>query len=134
MDRATAKKVAEDAKAALEAVAERHGLKLSFKAGSFDPAGTYRPRVEFQAAGLAASEWAQWAPEFGLAVEDFGAIFTTGGHSYAITGIKPSAYKRPILARELGGGKAFVFPAEAVKKALALASVKKAASTLAVNA
>ena len=52
----------------------------------------------------------------GFTADDLGAEFTSQGKVFAITGYKPRARKRPLLAKEVGTDKQFVFPLEAVAR------------------
>lgn len=102
--------------AALAAVATQHGMTVEVLGGIFDN-GTYKPRVTFKEIGNDASEFARYASSFGLRESDFGRTFVSNGSTYRITGVKPSAARRPIVARR-SDGSVFNFPVAMVTAAL----------------
>jgi hypothetical protein len=112
IDRNTAEQIGAACKEALAEVAEKFGLTVTLRGGSFDPSvGTFSPKIVF----------AEYAAMFLLEPEDFGREFTefpTGGRTFKICGIKPRATKRPILATEVVSGKRYAFPSEFVAKQL----------------
>jgi len=64
------------------------------------------------------AQWAQFSAAYGLAPEDLGRTFTSGGNAYKITGCNPGGRKRPILAERESNGKQYVFPVEFVTRQL----------------
>lgn len=64
-------------------------------------------------------DFKRYAVQVGLRVEDFSREFQTGtGKRFAITGMKPSASKFPVVAKELVSGKLYKFAAAVVIMAL----------------
>jgi hypothetical protein len=122
IDRNTAEQIGAACKEALAEVAEKFGLTVTLRGGSFDPSvGTFSPKIVFAVADAAKNEFAEYAAMFLLEPEDFGREFTefpTGGRTFKICGIKPRATKRPILATEVVSGKRYAFPSEFVAKQL----------------
>ena len=60
-----------------------------------------------------AANFTVFAGRYGLKETDLGREFRCGDNTYAITGLKPRARKRPILAKNRQG-KVYVFPAQTV--------------------
>jgi len=106
---ATCKQLNDEIKAALQQVLKNHNLKFISKGGTFDAFGlTWNPKYEFQvipAAGeksKAQLEFEKHAETFGLKAADFGRSFTCQDQVFTITGLKLSAFKRPVLAASKG--------------------------------
>jgi hypothetical protein len=117
IDRTACKTLHADIEAALRAVAERHGLDLAVKGGSFSP-NTYSPKIELRTKGAEAGDFARYAPLFGLAADSFGKQFVSNGAVYVVTGINPKADRFPILAERSSDRRAFKMTADAVKRGL----------------
>jgi len=115
MDKNKARAIAQDIEVALASVAAKHGMTVTYKGGSFDSTGIFKPRMEFRSADADRQEFSRYAPMFGLSADAFGRTFVAGGISYRITGLKPSAGRRPVRALRLDNGKTYVFPAEMIK-------------------
>lgn len=64
-----------------------------------------------------AADFKREANLFGLHPDDLGRHFVCRGEEFVVTGLKPNARKRPILARGRGN-KEFVFPVSLVKAGL----------------
>jgi hypothetical protein len=101
---------------ALRQVAERHGLQLDIRGGTFD-SGSFKPRVEFKTAASDRDEFARYATLYGLNADDFGRSFRNGGREFTVAGISPRSPRRPILAKS-ADGRTWKFPADAVVRAL----------------
>lgn len=127
-DGPTVRQVLEDCGKALEAVAEKHGLKLERKRCSYGrdelPVAFKLITVELDENGNAmdsrAKDFIKYAGAYGLSEKDFLAEFRSGPRTFRICGFKPKARKYPILAEDVRTGKIYKFPVEQVKRALAL--------------
>ncbi len=118
IDRNTARQLSAEVEAALQAVADRHGLVVKMGGGKFD-SNTYVPKVEFKTADADSSEFEMFASSYGLDPEDFGKVFVYGpGDRYKITGVAPRNHRFPILVEKVDSGKGYKFPSETVRKAL----------------
>ena len=119
MDRAAAKNLSDDVKDALEAVARKHGLTLSYTGGRFTT-GTFRPTVTFEEAHHAADEFNVYRSRFGINPEvQCGVTFTLQGETYRVRSIRPRAQKRPIVASNERTGQEYVFGVDTVNRAVA---------------
>lgn len=124
LDKTTASQIGADVEAALQAVAEKHGLTLSYRGGTYDPtAGTYKPRIQFTTSDGAENEFRQYATLYGLEADDFGREFKAGSRRFRISGLAPRSRTRPILAEEIGTGKTYKFTADGAAQALKLSRV-----------
>ena len=117
MDRNKAKLIAEDMKAALAAVAAKHGVTVKVGGGRFDDTA-FTPKVEFAEAGAAEADFTRFAPSFGLQASSFGKAFNFNGKAYTVTGIRLNAPKQPVIATGTDG-KTYTFPALTVARNLA---------------
>ena len=117
MTRSAARTIADDAQAALEDVAKRHGLTLKKGGGQYDPIeGTFTPKFTFICAtedGIP-SDFSSNAPLYGLTDADYGRIFSTHHGQFTICGIAPRSRKYPILAKCSNSGKTYKFAASDV--------------------
>lgn len=117
IDRATARLLHEEAEAALQAIARKHGLDLKGKTTRYAE-DTCKVSWEFIATvdGVepAKRRWNTYCAQFYLTPEDFGRTFTRGGRSYEVTGIKPRAKKYPVQAKDTTG-KRYKFPATVLR-------------------
>ena len=126
IDRSFLKSFKGDAEAALTVVAEKYGISVSYKGGSYARDGA-NATLKFEIAapdaetGEALSREAQdfklSARAHGFEPEDLGSEFTVRGTVYRITGLKPRRPKYPICADRVSDGKSFKFPVEIVKGA-----------------
>lgn len=119
--KAEAKQIGEATTAALQEVAERFGLTVQFKGGRYDPTvGTYKPKIEFHAAGSARKSFEEKAWQVGLKPDDFEKTFASRGEFFQIVGINTRAHRFPIIASKVGQpDRRFKFPEETVRTALA---------------
>ena len=113
-------------RAALAPLAEEFGVQIKIGGGSY-LGGSYKPKFEVAvvaADGLAmtpeAEAFKQCAAMLGFKPDDLGRTFKSGGRTLKITGYRPRAHARPIMATT-DDGKTYVFPTDAVKRALAAA-------------
>lgn len=128
-DRPTIRKVLEECGEALQAVAEKHGLKLERKHCTYSqdelPVAFKLITVQLDPNGNAmdsrAKDFIRYADLYGLSESDFLAEFRRGAKTYRICGFKPKARKYPVLAECVQDGKTYKFPVETVKAALAKA-------------
>ena len=125
INRQSIKVVHEFAEEALKTVAQRLGLDLQAKGGSFDPAGgTYTPKFVFSLPGSEDMSFARdceyvytivdGRPE-SLQPTDLGAWFEYGLTKYKLVGLNPKAPKYPIIG-ENEHGKRFKFGRNVVQK------------------
>lgn len=119
IDREACRTISADVSAALQAVADRHGLSLTVGGGSFSST-EFKPKVEFQVKteGGVPATFAREAKMFGLPDGCFGKEFVAGGTAYRITGIEVRRHKMPVSAVRVSDGKGFKFPADRVAFAL----------------
>lgn len=121
------KAILADAQAALDAVAEKHGLTLERTNCRYQrdqlPVAFRFITVELDPNGNAmdsrAKDFLKYASVYGLSESDFLAEFDSNGNRFRITGFKPRAVKYPVLAENVRTGKTYKFTAETVKAALA---------------
>jgi hypothetical protein len=118
IDRSKAKQIGREVEQALQEVAERHGLTVDYRGGTYDP-NTYKPRITLKSANADESEFKMYASRYGLERSDFGREFVSKGRLFRITGVSPRSPKRPILCEEVDTGRRFKFTAAGVKAGLA---------------
>jgi hypothetical protein len=119
IDRSTAKQIGAACEEALLEVAEKFGLTVTVRGGSYDQTvGTFTPKIIFAEADAAKNEFVQYASMFLLDADDFGKEFVCGGITFRVCGIKTRATKMPILATKVGTDKVYKFASEVVRKAL----------------
>lgn len=118
----TTRAIQSEARAALEHVAEKHGLSLIAKCGSYDPhAGEVTVRFEFKvkiaADGIPQErkDFERLAPLFGLEAADYGAELTFRGQVYRLVGIEQYRHKYPFLVERLSDGKRVLFTESMVR-------------------
>lgn len=69
----------------------------------------------------AEADFKKYAPLFGLDPDAYGHLFIHGGKTFEVCGMKPSARKYPVLAKEIGGDeRVYKFQPRAVEAALKL--------------
>lgn len=114
-DRATVRRISDEAEAALAAVAEKYGMTLSRGNGRFSPD---RLTVKFDFAMAteagAPSDFAQKAKMVGLPEDCFGKVFISGGTRYTITEINLRRRKYPVSGTGPQGGR-YKFTADTVR-------------------
>lgn len=121
------KDVSDRVVAALAVLADELGVTLKQSGGSYG-ANHYTLKLEFALVGengiaktRAAEDFERAAILYGLAATDLGRTFRSGGRTFTITGLRPRAGRRQIIAMA-DGGKEFCFSAEDVKRALSFES------------
>jgi hypothetical protein len=125
-DTTTCRAIQEECAAALQAIADKYGLLLKRKGGTY-----HRTRMPVMMEFLVeerdgdgtiltpeAKLFKSYAMSYGLVAEDLGKEFTAHGKVYRITGCKPKSQKYPILVQEVMTGRTFKLPATTVKMAL----------------
>ncbi len=117
INKTLAKEIGAAVEEALTEVAEKYGLTVQVRGGTFD-ATSFKPKVEFSTANAAEDEFRTYAEIYGLEGDDFGRVFTTGGKTFAISGLAPRNRTRPILATEVGTDRTYKFTVDGIKKAL----------------
>ncbi len=113
LDKATVRRIAADAQAALEAVAEKYGMKVTVGGGSyFADTGEFKPKVSFKMDDPDAErrEFAVLAPLMYLPVgevlpSDYGATIKAGGKNYRLVGLNQRAPKYPFIVEGEDGKK-----------------------------
>lgn len=118
-------------KDALAPLAAEFGVQIKIGGGSY-LGGSYKPKFEvavIAADGLAmtpeAEAFKQCAAMLGFKPDDLGRSFKANGRTFKITGYRPRAHRQPIMATT-DDGKTYVFPVDAVKRALAVAAPQAA--------
>lgn len=126
-DRTAVRAVMNECEVALQAVADKHGLKLVRKNVSFlgheCPVAFKLQTVTTDDDGEVvmpeAQDFKRHAVLFGLKPEDLGCEFTApSGKRFRIAGAKPRNRKYPILAKCVVTGKIYKFPEDVVVQAL----------------
>lgn len=116
IDRATTKAIMAEAEAALQAIAEKHGLSVqrgnaSFSSTEIKGSFTFNAMDDEGTINLAAK--AQWEATAGMRrykrIPDdwFLATFTDRGRQFQIIGISPRAHKNPLRIKDLDSGKEY---------------------------
>jgi hypothetical protein len=121
-DKVTCKAIQDEMVAALQAVAQRHGLTVRGHGGTIgalDFVAKVRFEINDPAAATAAAktEWDQYCSLFNLKPEHFGQSFKYGAGLYTICGLALGRSKKPIKAKSFAG-KMYVFPLSSVQVAL----------------
>ena len=124
IDRAFLRTFTKDAEAALTEIADKYGVKISYKGGSFDRVGSFAT-LKFEVVAPDAStgetlsreaqDFKRFANHYGFAPDDLGSEFTVRGEVYRITGLKSRRPKFPISAERVKDGKLFKFSSHAVR-------------------
>lgn len=109
-DRATCSAVKEAMLAALKPVEEQYGVQFSTAAGKFDSTS-----FEFKiTAGITGedgvnlgekSDFELYCFSFGLRPEDYGTVFSYGGKTYKLKGLRPRRRSFPLLCEVVAGGR-----------------------------
>jgi len=121
MDKATAKRIGEIAGEAMSSALAQHGVTVSRKGGTFDPAaGTLGIRFTFSVEGAANPDehaFAKYQPRV-FPRWNLGDEFTSNSVVYRLSGYRPRATKRPFLGTRVSDGKVFVFGFDAIERNL----------------
>jgi len=130
--RATVKALREDCEAALQAVAEKHGLQIRQKRSvSFRPDKCPVPcefiLVETTESGDEITPEGQTfktrAFQYGLEPEWLHQSFDLNGNRLKITGLNPRARKYPVMVED-SAGKSYKVPANTVKARMGIEALK----------
>ncbi len=124
INKSTARDIGIAVEEALAEVAEKYGLTVEVRGGSYDST-SFRPKVEFKTAGAAEDEFRTYATMYGLEPDDFGKEFTSKGRKFRISGLATRSRTYPILATDIASSKTYKFTAEGAMNALAYASAKE---------
>ena len=126
VDRSSVKMILEEARVALDAIAEKHGVILERKHCTYS--STEIPvafkfvvpeRTEDgEAIDPKETEFRKLAPRFGLEPDDYGKMFKTFNGVFRVCGIKPKARKYPVLGESIINGKIYKFHLDSVKTGL----------------
>lgn len=121
MDKAQATLINRECREALQAVFERHGLRLTKAHASFDE-GTIRITATAETADAAAIDWKRYAASYGLPEDALGKTisFPANGKSYVITGMAPGRSKYPVKVTDTRTGKAMLITVRSAKQGLGL--------------
>lgn len=124
MTRATIELIDADIKAALEPLAEKFGIDVNVRGGTFNN-DNFTAKVTFsvisedgQVMTKEAKAFKDYAFRHGI---DKDALFTVFGHKgklYEIIGFSPRASKYPVLAKSLRDGDTYKFPVKLVAAAV----------------
>ena len=123
-DRSALRLISDEVEAAVQAIAERHGLTIKAAGGVYGTnEGSVKlvVKVKQAASGLSADEdtFRKYAQLYGLEPAWFGQTFRSGGRTYTISGISLTSRTRPVIAdRE---GKRFKFDTEDIRRVMAQA-------------
>lgn len=117
--------VLKDCEEALQAVADRYGLRIERKHCSYHSTEipvAFKltvPETTEDGRELDAGErdFRRCAPSLGLKPDDYGKTFTSGTRTFTICGVKPRASKYPILGKGPQGG-VYKFELETVLRGL----------------
>jgi hypothetical protein len=117
IDKTVARKLGAEVEAAIKTVAEKYGLTVDVRGGTFTE-NDYTPKVTLKVIGADKATFEQYASWYGLTGDDFGAVFTLNREQFRITGINTRAPKFAIKVARVKDGKGFKAPTEAVLRAL----------------
>ncbi len=117
INKAKAQAIGSAVEKALAAVAEEFGLTVEVRGGKFSPT-SYAPRVEFATAGAAEDDFRTYAHMYGLEPNAFGAIFTSKGRTFRLSGLAHRSRTYPILATEVKTGKTYKFTTDGIRAIL----------------
>lgn len=118
------KALRDEINAALEAVAEKHGIAIETGSASFtERTATFKLNIAIRGEGAegesaavlkAAADWEARAILYGLKKEWLGDTFLYGAKPMVILGLMPKRSRFPILARDTSTGKETLLPLEPV--------------------
>lgn len=116
------KEIDADLREALKSVAEKHGLEVEIRGGSFD-SESYRPKVEFKTATADEDMWNTWADLYGLSNVKFGDEFQSQGLTFRISGVSPRSSVRPVLATRVDDGRQYKFTEDSIRRIFAMRNI-----------
>ena len=120
LERSTVRDLSADIQAALQAVALKHGITFTPKGCTFSStSATFRIEAAVIGDGGVAetrerTDFPRYAGLFGLKPEWLDKSFVHGANTFTIIGIATRKSKQPVLAKQQGNGKTYVFPANTV--------------------
>ena len=121
MDKATAKVIGEDVRAALDEVWAKHGLKQAKQRATFYDDDRIKFTIEAISLDPALdpkrSDWARYASMYGLDEAWLDQKVTLAGTTYTITGFLPNRRKRPVHITGPDGA-ARIATVEAIERAM----------------
>jgi len=106
MDKEMARVMHKDVETVMALVAERHGVKLIMKGGSFTDR-VYKPRIEFvelvdsDATNVAQQEWNTYCHLLGFEKSDYLRHVLINGRRAKLVAIKPRNRKYPVIVEML---------------------------------
>ena len=114
--------ILEEARVALDAIAEKHGVVLERKHCTYSETEipvafkfVVPQRTEDgEVIDPKETEFRKYAGRFGLEPDDYGKLFKTYNGVYRVSGIKPRGKKFNVLGEHVNTGKTYKFPAGAV--------------------
>jgi hypothetical protein len=118
MDKRQAREIGEAALEEMRKVADRYGMTVEYRGGSFTSSGAFSPKFEFKTRDADRLEFQRVAWQLGLRPEDFGRTFQSEGRTFRVTGVNLRASRLPVLAVEVSTGKTYKFPEAAVRTRL----------------
>lgn len=117
MNKQEARELGAATEAALAEVAQRFGMSVEVRGGSYDAAAnTFRPKVEYRAADSGRVEFERLAPSFGVDPAIYGKTFTHAGRSFEVVALNARAPKYPLQGRELSSGRTFKFTESTLRR------------------
>ncbi len=122
INKTVAREVGAAVEEALKEVAEKFGLSVEVRGGSYD-ANSFRPKVEFLTKNAAEDEFRTYADMYGLDPDWFGAEFKAGGKTFKISGISTRSPKRPIICTEVGTDRRYKFTVDGIKASFVKAAI-----------
>ena len=117
IDKVTARLLGKEAEEVLRAVAEKHGLTLTSKGGSYSPSDT-TVKFVFAVSGADKEVFERYCKFYDLTANDFHAEFKMSGKTFRITGINTRAPKFAILIEDVKTGKGYKCPTNSVLRSL----------------
>jgi len=122
IDRKTVDLLRAEINAAIQAVADKHGLSLKASKAAYSNGTHGSVTVEIATLGQdgivqdrAATDFKAMATFYGFQADDFGKTFTTPqGKTFTIVGLRANARKTPIIGRS-PEGKDYIFPESVAK-------------------
>jgi hypothetical protein len=125
IDKAFLRSFTGDAQKALTEIADKYGISISYKGGSYARDGG-NATIKFEIAApdattgealtREAQDFKRFATDYGFEPEDLGTEFTVRGTVYKIAGLKTRRPKYPISAVRVKDGRSFKFPVDAVRR------------------
>lgn len=110
---------------AAQEICAKFGVAVKSKGGHYAPDGS-KGDVKFELSLIGedgsnvaeTKDFARIADIFGLTPEDFGAEFTSNGHTFKMVALVPKRSQYPLVGARVGDGKRFKFPKSVIAKYL----------------